>query len=417
MDNHRSDLDKAGKRFDDWARDALFDPKHRSASELLSRAVDIHLTALYREFDMARHLATGKDNALDLATALGFERSAAVMLEGLLDRLARYGFLDAVGEFDADERTAAGKRLGLEGDFGGTRWQRYHVLAEAPDRDAELPVIETDMAAHGPDYPATLEFLAFGREHFAKSLRDQHDFMDRVLTGQEKAHENTWNRATNTDPLQDIHGIMGAKAIELLFDGGTILEVGAGTGNGLRNNLDTLAATDRLDNVERYIFTDVSMPFILNTRRAMNKRWPGVEIDWRLLNINKDFLEQRLPAASADLVYGVNAAHIAMRMVEFLQQCQRALRPGGRVVFAERLRDAANTMAPREIVLNQSRYHRTAARRHPDYRPMHAYLSRAHWLAAAQAAGFRRAAVWPGTDSLDGYFPEQYAAVFVAEID
>ena len=388
--NQRDDV---ATRFDAWARDELFTEAHRSGTEVLERAVDIHLERLYLDLGLSRELGD-HDTARALGKALGFSDSAWIALDAMLTRLAtRCDFLEVT--FDDGE-------------------PRYRAVAPPEDRTAELGPLRERMRAMGEDYVAPMEFLEFGATHFVRSLRDDHTFMDRVLTGQESEFAETWHRATNTDPLQDVHGIMGAKAIELLFEGGTILEVGGGTGNGIRNNLDQLERVGRLPTLDKYVFTDVSMQFILGTRNALKGRYPSTECEWRLLNINKDFADQRIEADSADIVYGVNAAHIAERTVDFMLECKRVLRPGGLMVFAERVRRSEHDMAPREIVLNQSSYHRTAARRHPEYRPAHAYLAREHWLRACELAGYREAEVWPSAASLADYFPDQYAAVVVA---
>jgi len=185
------------------------------ATELLDKAVDVHLINLYRSLNMHSKLADAP-TAIKLAQSLGFSDSAYIALQPLLKRLAnRHDFISADGP-------------GLDCSFTSHK--------NPSDISDILPGITTSMGRLGHDYLATLEFLDFGATHFVRSMRDDHEFMDRVLTGQEKEFEETWHRATNTDPLQDIHGIMGAKAVELLFEGGSILEVGGGTGNGLRNS-------------------------------------------------------------------------------------------------------------------------------------------------------------------------------------
>ena len=102
-------------------------------------------------------------------------------------------------------------------------------------------------------------------------------------------------------------------------------------------------------------------------------------------------------------------------MVAFLEPCREILRPGGRVVFAERVRVKAGGMAPRELTLNLSTYHRTAAIRNDCYRPTHAYLSPANWICALELAGFAKASIWPDLEALEEEFPEQYAAIVVGE--
>jgi hypothetical protein len=81
-------------------------------------------------------------------------------------------------------------------------------------------------------------------------------------------------------------------------------------------------------------------------------------------------------------------------------------------VFAERVRLRGHEMAPRELTLNLSRYHRCAAER-TAYRPMHCYLAPAHWHDVLGRAGFSRCDVLPDLDAVGAEFPEQYAAVVV----
>jgi len=389
------ELKDAQLKFNTWARDELFEEAHREGTTLLEHTVDIHLEALYRELDI--HSLLKKHNtSTKLSEALGFSDSAWIALDAMLKRLAdRRGFLRA------------------QVTDGVISYQPINI---PDDRTDELPALRQKMSAMGDDYIAPMEFLDFGATHFLRALRDDHTFMDRVLTGQESEFAETWHRATNTDPLQDVHGIMGGKAVELLFDSGSILEVGGGTGNGIRNNLQALGAGGKLAKLDSYVFTDVSMQFIIGTRNEFKDLYPETRREWRLLNINKDFAEQRIEADSATMVYGVNAAHIAKHTVNFMQECKRVLQPGGLMVFAERIRRSDWDMAPREIVLNLSSYHRTAAIRHPEYRPAHAYLASEHWLRACELAGFSEYAVWPDSSSVSDYFPDQYAAVVVARV-
>jgi hypothetical protein len=90
-----------------------------------------------------------------------------------------------------------------------------------------------------------------------------------------------------------------------------------------------------------------------------------------------------------------------------------AVPPGGRVVFAERVRLSPAEMAPRELVLNLSIYHRSSTERSAD-RPFHCYLRPDNWKAILSRAGFSKVEVWPDHAALQSHFPGQYAAVVVA---
>jgi len=275
--------------FTRWCEDEVYTPAIRRGTEILERVCDLHLLALHRELGIAPMLATPR-TAREVADQLGFEASAHIALEALLTRLA-----ERTGVVSVEQGPPA----------------RFQARADVPDGTAELTALRSAMAELGPGFVVALEFLEFGRAHFVTALRDDPGMMDRVLSGADAENYPLWARATNADPMQDLHGQMGAGAITELFPGGTILEIGGGTGNGIRHLFDVLQARGTLDRVERYIFTDVSPRFILGTRRAIREAYPSVACDWKYLDINKPFSIQGIEPDSVDLIYGVNAAHVA----------------------------------------------------------------------------------------------------------
>ena len=154
------------------------------------------------------------------------------------------------------------------------------------------------------------------------------------------------------------------------------------------------------------------MRFVLASKHEFGKRYPSVRWDWKFFDLNKPFASQKIAPESVDIVYAVNAAHVAKDIVGFLQGCREALRPGGHVVFAERIRMNQYEMAPREFTLNLSVYHRSAPQK-ADYRPMHCYLHPDNWRAVLDKAGFTTCDVVPDLNALRTDFPDQYAAVVV----
>ena len=396
MDLTQASIAGAQSAMDDftaWCRDELFTPTMMEAAALLQRACDLHLAGLYRSIDLARRLVTPK-NPVELTAELGYVESASVVLEAMLLRLA--------------DRTAL-VRVEFEGGLP------LFTAAQTPlDTTGELDQVREAICSLASGYDAAIDFLDFGAEHFVEALRDDPELMDKVLSGRDSRFAELWYRATNDDPLQDVHGIMGARIVHDLLDGGRVLEVGGGTGNGTRHLVRWFADHDDLGRLESYIFTDISLSFIMATRQKM-KAYPSLRMEWRLLDMNKAFAAQKYNPGCVDLIYGVNAAHCTRDVVGFLHQCHITLADGGKVVFAERVRMKAYEMAPRELTLNLSLYHRTAAISNPEYRPTHGYLTPKGWLRAAELAGFRQATVYPDLDVLGGSSPDQYAAVIVAE--
>ncbi len=383
--------DKLRADFTAWCRDTLFTPDVREATRLINRYCDLQLSGVYRDLGLAKLLATPK-TADQLPGELGFVDSASITLRDALRRL--------------------GERVGTVKVEGPPLSATYQHVEDPPDPSAELAEIRGAIAKLGEDYTAATDFIDFGRDSFVKSLKDDPDYMDKLLSGRMSDFAELWHRATNADPLQDLHGAMGARVIDGLMDKGSILEIGGGTGNGARHLFSMLESENKLDKIEQYIFTDISMRFVLASKHEFGKKYPNVNWGWKFFDLNKAFVEQKIPDSSVDLVYAVNAAHVAKDIVEFLKGCHGALKPGGHVVFAERIRVNQYEMAPRELTLNLSIYHRSAPVK-ADHRPMHCYLAPQNWHDVMRLAGFSSWDVLPDIEGLSGEFPDQYAAVVV----
>jgi SAM-dependent methyltransferase len=381
-------------RNDRWngIADELFDDTFCKAVELQNHYCDLLLQRIWIELDLGRRLSR-PTTAAELAGDLDFVASADVTLDAMLRRLSR--------------------RVGIVQIVPGAPL-RYVARGNNPeDPERALTDVRDSMADLGDEWPAALELMDFGADHFVLALRDDPEFMDRILSGREPQHAEMWHRATNADPLQDIHGIFGGRVLDELFDGGTILEIGGGTGNGIRNFLASLETHDRLDAVGNYIFTDISNRFLIGTRKEISKRWPTVPTDWKFLDLNDPINHEKFPIGEIDIIYAVNAAHVAKDIVGFLRECKDALRPGGRVAFSERIRWIPDGMAPRELALNLSIYHRTAAEK-STARPLHCYLHPEGWRRVLSEAGLVDIEIIPDLDRMSARMREPYAAMITA---
>jgi SAM-dependent methyltransferase len=96
------------------------------------------------------------------------------------------------------------------------------------------------------------------------------------------------------------------------------------------------------------------------------------EVGSTLASVNADFRKLPLATASADLVTVIFVAHELRRPASkeaFFRELRRVIKPGGRVLLVEHLRDAWNLLA-----FGPGAFH---------------FFPRSEWLRVADAAGFR----------------------------
>lgn len=111
-----------------------------------------------------------------------------------------------------------------------------------------------------------------------------------------------------------------------------ILEIGAGTGGA------TLPAIKSLDVskyhlLDHYDFTDVSSSFFDRARQKLD-RWEKF-LRFRILDIDKDPLEQGFEEEEYDLVLASNALHTAYNLDIAISNVRKLLATGGRLVLIE----------------------------------------------------------------------------------
>ena len=158
-----------------------------------------------------------------------------------------------------------------------------------------------------------------------------------------------------------------------------VLEVGAGTGSATASVLPELPA-ERYD----YVYTDISAGFFSEAE----SRFGGAEasIDYRVLDIEVDPIEQGFDNHGYDLIIASNVLHATRYLNETLDHCRRLLAPSGHLVALENLRGQGWL----DLTFGQlDGWWRFA----DDYRPHHALAGPAVWQQALSDAGFVEAEV------------------------
>jgi acyl transferase domain-containing protein/SAM-dependent methyltransferase len=121
-----------------------------------------------------------------------------------------------------------------------------------------------------------------------------------------------------------------------------VLEVGAGTGSSTAQVLDALAPIGNdgvsvASSVSHYMYTDISAAFFEQARQNFQ---PYTNImEYRVLDAEQDIAEQEgFEVGSYDLIVAQNVVHTTSDLVKTLGNLRRLLKPGGRLLLQEGIR-------------------------------------------------------------------------------
>ena len=165
-----------------------------------------------------------------------------------------------------------------------------------------------------------------------------------------------------------------------------VIEVGAGTGSATASVLPELPA-GRFE----YVYTDISAGFFAEAEARFADS--GALIDYRVLDIEKDPVEQGFDAHGYDLLIASNVLHATRFLDETLAHCRDLLAPSGQLVALENLRGQGWL----DLTFGQlDGWWRFADR----YRPHHALAGPAVWRQVLEDADFSEVEVL-GVDASD----------------
>jgi acyl transferase domain-containing protein len=112
----------------------------------------------------------------------------------------------------------------------------------------------------------------------------------------------------------------------------TVLELGAGTGGATVPLAKALGHNGILP-FERYDFTDISSGFFERSKSRLQEWYSS--ITYKVLDIEKDPIEQGFFKESYDLIVASNVLHVASRIDTAVSHVRNLLKPGGKLVMIE----------------------------------------------------------------------------------
>lgn len=154
-----------------------------------------------------------------------------------------------------------------------------------------------------------------------------------------------------------------------------ILEVGAGTGSATRKLLQHLQGTS-----STYTFTDISTNF-LNRAEDSLPHVPGVQIDFRILDLEKDIVAQGFEKGTFDMIVAVNVLHATTDLGKVVGNLNMLLGPDGNIFVAEQLRPSAIS----DVIFGHCKGYWLC---NDDIRSAHSLIDGEAWKLVLQSAGY-----------------------------
>lgn len=181
-----------------------------------------------------------------------------------------------------------------------------------------------------------------------------------------------------------------------------ILEIGAGTGGTSLKILEALKTRFGERSYSHYTYTDVS-PGFMNAAKERFQHYDNIE--YRVLDVSKDPVDQGFELNSYDLIVGANVVHATPSLHQSITHLRSLLRPGGQLFLQE--------LSPEAKWINYIwGYLSGWWLGHDDGRPEEPYVLPERWTNEFVAAGFEA----PHTVVYDYDFPHHINASIIGKV-
>ena len=313
--------------------------------------------------ELLRNKYTSSD---EIIKELNFIPKAEYALEWMLSFLTQGGFLKKAE--DKDDK-------GYYYDWGGDIEPEV-FLAKGTELDKKIIPTSSLMAYVISEYPNFFKGSKSGLE---------------ILFAGEKI--KLWNEYfSNDNSGYSVHNSLGAFGVtKWVLSNGNIrlLELGAGTGGATASLIDRLKARQTLSKINEYIFSDISPIFLrIGNRVIMSRVGDDFQYSLKRLNFERPLIEQGINKDGVDIIYAVNALHVAKDLVGALKNIYEVVKPGGALIFSEHCRPSENYLLFQEFIfILLDNYVDVNLDR--NLRPIPGFLDYEHWRCNLEAAGFK----------------------------
>ncbi len=277
--------------------------------------------------------------------------------------------------------------------------------------DYNLDEIREKALKEAPTSIAAFNMLQLMADNYPDFFSSKKSGVDIIFSPENIAITNEYY---SNNLFYNVHNIGGAKILNWDIserNNPTIIEIGGGLGGGTKQFLLQRIKEKLPLNNFKYIFTDIANKMLRSTKKDLLTITDNLEaFEFKKLDFNQDLKNQGYEPESADVVWGVNAIHVAYDLKFSLQEILKVLKKGGSFIISETVRPRGNRMIQQEFLLNTlSDYWNVKLDK--DIRPRHGFMEWKDWVNALTNAGFRDVKTIPDMSIVEEKYDNCYVAI------
>lgn len=273
---------------------------------------------------------------------------------------------------------------GLLGRVGKGRTARYYVTSLNFNKDHIYNrILDLDAG-----FKPSLDLMALVSRHYGSFLKGNKKGTEILFSSEGM---NLWKEYFNNKfSGYRVFNVLGANVVSDLLrfkKSIAMLELGGGTGGATEVLFDCLNGAGLLCQVKKYIFSDISPLFVrMKDKKYLVGEFRGLNYSSRRIDFDLPLTEQGIAQDSIDIVYGVNALHVAKDLVFTLGNIKQILKRDGILIISELIRDGHKMLFQEIIFCLLGSY--SDVKLNKKFRPLPGFLSDVGWVEAFKEAGF-----------------------------
>lgn len=210
------------------------------------------------------------------------------------------------------------------------------------------------------------------------------------------------------------NNILGAKVLNYEVDSREnpyILELGGGLGGGTKQFITQRKEEGKSLKCFTYHFTDVANKMIRNIKKTIESLAGDISnYEFSKFDFNKPLTEVGVEENKYDIIWAVNAIHVAYDLKFTLSELYKVLKPGGVILISETVRPTEGPMIQHEFVINTLDDYWNV-KLDDEWRPNYGFIKWKNWIKALEAAGFDVSTTEPDMGIVEKEYNNCYTTV------